>query len=75
MPWDVSTHWNSTYDMLKFALNYCIALDVITGERDMKLQKYELKDMEWHIMGQLWNILEVSSHLKLSQVYCLMTIS
>ena len=22
MPQDVSTHWNSTYDMLKFAINY-----------------------------------------------------
>ena len=31
------------YDMLKFALDYQIALDAIVGERDMKLQKYELK--------------------------------
>lgn len=58
--------------MLKFALNYCVALDVITGERDMKLQKYELKDTEWHIASQLRDILEVSSHLKLFD--CLMTI-
>ena len=74
MPRDVSTRWNSTYDMLKFALDYRVALNVITGERDMKLRKYELKDTEWHIAGQLRDILEVSSHLKLFQVYCLMTI-
>jgi hypothetical protein len=34
---DLSTHWNSTYDMLKFALDYRVVLDVITRERDMKL--------------------------------------
>jgi hypothetical protein len=72
MPRDVSTRWNSTYDMLKFALNYRAALDVITGERDMKLRKYELKDTEWHIASQLRDILDVSSCLKL--FYCLMTI-
>ena len=66
MPWDILTCWNSTYDMLKFALNYHIVLDAITRERDIKLWKYELKDTEWHIVGQLWDILEVSSHLKLS---------
>lgn len=69
MPRDVSTRWNSTYDMLKFALDYRVALDAITGERDMKLWKYELKDTEWHIAGQLRDILEVSSHIKLFQVY------
>ena len=69
MPRDVSTRWNSTYDMLKFAPDYHVALNVITGERDMKLRKYELKDMEWHIASQLRDILEVSSHFKLFQVY------
>jgi hypothetical protein len=62
MPRDVSTRWNSTYDMLKFALDYRIALDTITGERDMKLRKYELKDAEWDIAKQLGGILEVFSY-------------
>jgi hypothetical protein len=61
MPRDVSTRWNSTYDMLKFALDYRIALDIITGERDMKLRKYELKDEEWTIARQLGDTLEVRS--------------
>ena len=74
MLWDVSTYRNSTYNMLKFAPNYRVVLDIITGERDMKLQKYELKDTEWQIAGQLQDILEVASHLKMFQVYCLMTI-
>ena len=59
MPRDVSTRWNSTYDMLKFALDYRIALNAITGERDMKLQKYELNNTEWDIARQLRDILEV----------------
>lgn len=59
MPRDVSTRWNSTYDMLKFALDYRVALDAITGERDMKLRKYELNDTDWDIAGQLRDILEV----------------
>ena len=69
MPWDVSTRWNSMYDMLKFALDYQIALDDIVGERDMKLWKYELKDAEWDIARQLQDILEVHFHSKL--LYCL----
>ncbi|KAF9565458.1 hypothetical protein CPC08DRAFT_620238, partial [Agrocybe pediades] len=28
---DVTTHWNSTFDMLNFALKYCSALNTITG--------------------------------------------
>jgi hypothetical protein len=59
MPRDVLTRWNSTYDMLKFALDYRIALNTITGERDMNLRKYELKDAEWDIAKQLGDILEV----------------
>ena len=37
MPWDVSTWWNSTYDMLVFSFQYRDALDHITGDCDMKL--------------------------------------
>ena len=45
--------------MLKFAINYQIAPDAIAGKRKMKLWKYELKDLEWDIARQLWDILEV----------------
>ena len=51
--------------MLKFSVNYWITLDAIAGERDMKLQKYELKDLEWHIARQLWDILEVCFYSQL----------
>jgi len=37
MPRDVTTQWNSTYNMLGFALAFQEALDTITGEKEMKL--------------------------------------
>ena len=46
MPRDVRTWWNSTYDMLKFALAYCDAIDKATSERSLKLRKYELSENE-----------------------------
>ena len=46
MPQDVSTRWNSTYDMLKFVCTYCEAIDKITDECAMKIHEYELKDDE-----------------------------
>ena len=42
MPQDVWTQWNSTYNMLKFALAYHNAIDKATSECSLKLHKYEL---------------------------------
>ena len=44
MPHDVATHWNSTFDMLHFAINYHPTLDIITSEQDMKLRQFELSE-------------------------------
>ncbi|KIK40530.1 hypothetical protein CY34DRAFT_30124, partial [Suillus luteus UH-Slu-Lm8-n1] len=33
MPHDISTHWNSTFDMLEFALQYRKAIDTMTDKR------------------------------------------
>jgi hypothetical protein len=60
MPRDVSTRWNSTYDMLKFALEYRKAIDVLTADRKNKLRVYELNKKEWVIAEQLSDILKVS---------------
>ena len=59
MPRDVSTRWNSTYDMLLFALKYRGALDIITGDREMKLRQYEMDNEEWDIATQLCDVLGV----------------
>lgn len=59
MPRDVSTRWNSTFDMLKFAIQYRVAIDTITAERTMKLRDYELGREEWIVAEQLYDVLEV----------------
>ena len=60
MPGDVSMLWNSTFDMLVFALQYRVVVDVIAGNKAANLQQYELSDEEWQITEQLHNTLKVS---------------
>ena len=56
MPHNVAMRWNSTYNMLEFAINYRLAIDQITGDKSANLCKYELDDDEWMIAMQLHNI-------------------
>ena len=46
---DVATRWNSTHDMLEFAVNYSAVIDDMTGGRDNPLRKFELTLAEWRI--------------------------
>jgi hypothetical protein len=62
MPHDIMTWWNSTYDMLEFAIEYREALKSITRNQRMKLRQYELADEDWKIATQLHNILKVRCH-------------
>jgi hypothetical protein len=57
MPRDVATRWNSTYEMLAFALQYRQAIDEITVDRDMR--KYELLEEEWALVQELCDVLAV----------------
>ncbi len=66
MPRDVSTRWNSTYDMLKFAIDYRKAIDRLTGDKNLGLWQYELGDDEWEIAKQLSLLLMVSSNQQLT---------
>jgi hypothetical protein len=59
MPRDVRTRWNSTYDMLKFALEYKEAIKIVTSDLKNDLRKYELNDEEWGLVGELANTLKV----------------
>jgi hypothetical protein len=59
MPRDVATRWNSTYDMLNFALEYRSALDHICSDRDAKLRQYELLESEWKVAKELCQVLKV----------------
>jgi viroplasmin and RNaseH domain-containing protein len=58
MPRDVSTRWNSTYDMLQFALDYRVPIDKITSNRELNLRKYELQDDEWAVAETLRDTLK-----------------
>ena len=60
MPRDVATRWNSTYDMLSFALEYRKAIDILTAERKNGLRQFELSEREWTIVSQLCETLKVS---------------
>lgn len=59
MPHDMSTRWNSTYDMLEFAPKYHATLDIMTADRDMKLCKFELSKKEWGMATELCEVLRV----------------
>jgi oxalate decarboxylase/phosphoglucose isomerase-like protein (cupin superfamily) len=61
MPRDVTTCWNSTYDMLIFAVNYREAIQHITSDLKNGLRKYELMDDEWEIAEELKDMLKVRS--------------
>jgi hypothetical protein len=60
MPRDVRTRWNSTFDMLNFAVEYQTALDQLTGERASNLRQYEMGPDEWRTARQLRDVLQVS---------------
>ncbi|TFY76146.1 hypothetical protein EWM64_g7868 [Hericium alpestre] len=59
MPRDVSTRWNSTYDMLEFALEYKRAVRAVVSDTRLGLDKYELTAQEWSIAQQLRDVLHI----------------
>ena len=56
---DVSTRWNSTYDMLDFSITYRSALDSMAANRDLNLRKFELDNEEWKAAEKLRDTLLV----------------
>ena len=55
----MTMRWNSTYDMLDFALEYRKAINILTADRQNELRNYELSEREWTIAKQLRDILKV----------------
>ena len=45
--------------MLKFAIEYRLAISTITAELDMKLRDYELRKEEWKVAEELCEVLKV----------------
>ena len=63
IPCNVSTRWNSTYDMLKFMYLYQEAIDRITGDHALKFRDYELLESEWETVKQLHDSLKVRIYI------------
>jgi hypothetical protein len=68
MPRDVATRWNSTFDMLAFAIEYQLAIDSVTADKSANLHKFELDKDEWIIAGQLHSTLKVRAFLFLGLI-------
>ena len=68
MPRDVSTRWNSTYDMVEFAIEYRDALDTMTADRGMNLRKFELSKKEWNMATELSDVLRVGFSFSFSSL-------
>jgi hypothetical protein len=61
IPRDVVTRWNSTHDMMVFAIKYRKPIDSITADKSLKLRKYELDNEGWNIIEQLVSVLQVNT--------------
>ena len=59
MPHDVPTRWNSSTDMVEFALEYHEPINVMTQKRDLGLRNLELSDEEWGVLRELHAVLKV----------------
>ena len=75
MPRDVQTQWNSTHDMLEFALKYRKAIDAITQKRELGLHEFELDTDEWILAQQLTDILKVCQILVNSGDFCIVKLT
>ncbi|KAG6809581.1 hypothetical protein H0H92_015686, partial [Tricholoma furcatifolium] len=53
MPRNVRTRWNSTYNMLTFALEYQEAITEFTKDRGNNVRNLELSSSEWDIVTEL----------------------
>jgi len=61
MPWNITTRWNFSFDMLNFALDYWQAINTIINEKKMKLRQYKLLDKDWKIVRQPCDVIKVMS--------------
>jgi hypothetical protein len=60
-PRDVVTRWNSTFDMLSFALEYRRVIDSLTRDKNLTLGEFHLAREEWLIVEDLVAILQVTT--------------
>jgi len=59
IPRDVATRWNSSSDMVDFALDHRKPIEVVTQKRSLGLREFKLSDEEWAILEELRKVLKV----------------
>ena len=62
IPQDISTQWNSSCDLMGFAVEYHEAIDRIAGDWKFDLRNYEMSEDEWEITDNLHSMLQVSQN-------------
>ena len=68
MPCNVPTQWNSSTDMVEFALGYHEPINVMTQKRDLGLRNLELSDKEWGVLRELHAVLKVQTRQSLEVI-------
>ena len=63
---DVSTRWNSTHDMLTFAVEHKKQLSELTSDLTNDLRAFELSQVEWKLAEELRDTLKVNKYLVLT---------
>ena len=61
---DVAMQWNSTLDLLEYALEHHKVIVLVMQQRELGLRDLELMDEEWAIIEQLQIVLKVSKLLQ-----------
>ncbi|KIM53564.1 hypothetical protein SCLCIDRAFT_51511, partial [Scleroderma citrinum Foug A] len=56
---DISTQWNSSCDLMGFAVEYHEAIDRIPGDQKFDLRNYEMIEMDYVIWCTLTTLLKV----------------
>jgi hypothetical protein len=57
-PRNVTTCWNSTYDMVKFVNSYQDPINKMTDNRSLKLRCCMITELEWELIKQLQKVLK-----------------
>jgi hypothetical protein len=59
IPRNMATRWNSTCNMATFAVPYSKPINLITTDKELKLQAFKLSNREWECAGELCQVLQV----------------
>ena len=59
MPRDVSTRWNSAFDMVDFRVLYDQVIELVMDKHRLGLGDFAIDEHKWELLRQLRNVLKV----------------